>query len=404
MSVFQPRVLPDRARATIRFVNIAHALDHFVLLIFPTAVIAIAADMGRSYNELIWLTTGAFVAFGLCSLPVGWLADRFGRRTMLATFFFGYGASCLLVAAAFGSLALSVALLVLGVFSAVYHPIGSAMIVVNAKQLGREFGRNGVWGNLGAASASGVTAAIAVAFGWRAAFAMPGLVLIAAGIAFLTLVKDESEGSGARGATHAVSLGRRGLVTLVAALIVAIVAGGITFNVTTIALPKVIDERLGVAVSLAETGWITTAIFVCGALTQITAGRLIDRYALPAIFFWMSIMQPIGLALAAGTQGAPLVLGMVMTTSAIYGQVVILDAMIARYVAAEMRNRVYSIRYFLGFTVSGFAVPMIAALHARGGFHAVLLVTAAFGAAIFAAAVVTWLLMSRRPAGAVPAE
>jgi hypothetical protein len=43
---------------TILFVNWAHALDHFVLLIFPTAVIAIAAELKRDYGELLWLSTG----------------------------------------------------------------------------------------------------------------------------------------------------------------------------------------------------------------------------------------------------------------------------------------------------------------------------------------------------------
>ena len=52
----------------ILFVNWAHALDHFVLLIFPTAVIAISADLHRDYSSLISLSTGAFVAFGLFAL------------------------------------------------------------------------------------------------------------------------------------------------------------------------------------------------------------------------------------------------------------------------------------------------------------------------------------------------
>lgn len=74
---------------TILFVNWAHALDHFVLLIFPVAVIAIAAELKRDYGDLIWLSTGAFVAFGLFALPIGWFADRFGRRALLTAFFFG---------------------------------------------------------------------------------------------------------------------------------------------------------------------------------------------------------------------------------------------------------------------------------------------------------------------------
>jgi MFS family permease len=78
---------------TILFVNWAHALDHFVLLIFPTAVIAIGADLHRDYSDLIWLSTGTFLSFGLFALPIGSLADRLGRRALLAAYFFGYGAS-----------------------------------------------------------------------------------------------------------------------------------------------------------------------------------------------------------------------------------------------------------------------------------------------------------------------
>ena len=104
-------------------------------------------------------------------------------------------------------------------------------------------------------------------------------------------------------------------------------------------MPKIIDERLGYPLPLALTGSITTVIFICGALTQITVGRLIDRFELPALFVALSVMQPIGLALAATTTGLPMVLGLTLVTAAIYGQVVINDAMIGRYVADEFRNR-----------------------------------------------------------------
>ncbi|TXN46440.1 MFS transporter, partial [Methylobacterium sp. WL18] len=157
------------SRRTLRFVNVAHALDHYVLLIYPTAVIAIAAQTGLSYGELIGLATGAFVAFGLCSLPMGWLADRFGRRTMLAVFFLGYGLSCLGVASATSPLSFALWLCVLGLASAIYHPVGSTMLVTHARRLGRDLGINGVWGNLGAASASGVTALLGASVGWRPA-------------------------------------------------------------------------------------------------------------------------------------------------------------------------------------------------------------------------------------------
>lgn len=389
---------------TLRFVNVAHGLDHFVLLIYPTAVIAIAAQTGLSYGELIGLATGAFVAFGLCSLPMGWLADRFGRRTMLAIFFFGYGLSCLGVASAADPTAFAVWLCVLGLASAIYHPVGSAMLVTHARRLGRDLGMNGVWGNVGAATASGVTALLAAGLGWQAAFVVPGLFCLACGAAFLALVPGDGDGTvGRAGGAPVIPVARPLLLLIVFAF--AIIAGGMTFNITTIALPKIVDERVGAGLPLALIGSVATLVFAFGALTQLVMGRLIDRYSLPALFLGLSILQPLGLGIAAASTGLPLLAGLVLMMGALYGQVVINDAMVARYVPAAYRARAYSVRYFLGFTVSGFVVPMIAVLHDRGGFELVLGIAAAFGAMIFASAF-GFFALTRGPASRplAPAE
>src|SRR5512138_2263750 len=89
----------DRRRS-IAFLNWAHAIDHFVLLIYPTVVIGLEVVYQRSYSELIAISSTAFVAFGVFSLPAGWLADRWSRRNMMALFYFGCGASLALAAVA----------------------------------------------------------------------------------------------------------------------------------------------------------------------------------------------------------------------------------------------------------------------------------------------------------------
>ena len=167
---------------------------------------------------------------------------------------------------------------------------------------------------------------------------------------------------------------------------IAIVAGGMTFNVTTIALPKIIDERVGAALPLALTGALATAVFVFGAMTQLAMGRLIDRFALPQIFVCLALLQPIGLGLAAITTGGSLLIGLILVMASIYGQVVVNDAMVARYVPPQHRAKAYSVRYFLGFTTSGFAAPLIAYFHGFNGFATVLFVACAFGGVVFFAA------------------
>src|SRR5882724_1428774 len=120
----------SKTRSTALLLNIAHALDHMFLLIFATSVGAIAADFGISrWEDLMPYGVGAFVMFGLGSLPSGRLGDHWGRRKMMLVFFFGMGASALLVSLTRDAWQLAAALTVLGAFSAIYHPVGIPMLV-----------------------------------------------------------------------------------------------------------------------------------------------------------------------------------------------------------------------------------------------------------------------------------
>ena len=385
------------AKRIVLFVNLAHALDHFVLLIYPTAVIALARESSLDYGALISLSTGAFVAFGLFSLPVGFIANRAGRRNMIAIYFFGIAFACAGMATAASNSAFAIWLFILGVFAAIYHPVGSAMIVANApaNRLGRTLGVNGVWGNLGAASAPIVTGSLAYEFGWRAGFVGPAIVSAIAGLAFLLLVPDGDAGSAGRRTAKAEGLPRGHLYLLAAAFAAAVASGGATFNILSVALPKVIDERLGLPLPLQLIGSLATIIFIFGALTQLNVGRIVERQPLPRLLTIISVFQPLGFLIASVSTGVPLLIGLLFTVAAIYGNVVVVDAMVARYIPDEWRSRAFGMRYFLGFAASGFAVPLIGWTHNIGGFPLVLAIGGFFGLCLFASALLIWRIMGR---------
>src|SRR5438067_2966534 len=185
-------------RVSIGFINFAHALDHYVMLIFPMVVIALQVPYARPYSELIALGTASFVAFGVFSLPAGWLADRWSRRNMMAAFYIGCGLSLAGAALAPNLIALAVALFALGMFAAIYHPVGMAMLIETAETRGRTLALNGVCGNVGAALAAGITAALASWLGWRWAFMIPGLVCIVTGVLYLAMAPDDRHRVGKR--------------------------------------------------------------------------------------------------------------------------------------------------------------------------------------------------------------
>jgi len=389
-------------RLVVGFLNWAHALDHFVMLIYPTVVIELAAVYGRSYATLIALSTASFVAFGLFSLPAGWLGDRWSRRNLMLAFYIGCGLS--LVAAAFAPslTVLAIALLCLGVFAAIYHPVGTAMIIEHAKERGRTLAFNGVCGNLGVALAAGITAALTAALSWRGAFLVPGLVCIATGIIYFWLGSPEQRHAAARSRAPDVLLSPTIAAVIFALFVIVALSAGLVFNTISVALPKIVDERIGSGISLVLVGGLTTAVFLCGAVAQITVGRLVERTPPHILFAAIAIMQFTGVVWSAYASGATLLVALAFTMAAIYGQITLNDLLIARYTADAWRGRVYAVRYFITFMISGVAVSMIAVLYGRGGFGLVLGATAVVAMGFLVAAIAIAIFASGVEKGRLP--
>src|SRR5213079_225833 len=182
----------SKTRSTALLLNVAHALDHMFLPIFATSVGAIAADFGVArWEDLMPYGVGAFVLFGLGSLPSGRLGDHWGRRKMMLVFYLGMGASMLLIATTQNAWQLALALTLLGAFASIYHPVGIPMLVQGTTRPGAVIGVNGLVGNLGIAVAAVLTGLTVKYFGWRMAFVVPGIASIAFGFLFARLVPGE---------------------------------------------------------------------------------------------------------------------------------------------------------------------------------------------------------------------
>jgi hypothetical protein len=104
------------------------------------------------------------------------------------------------------------------------------------------------------------------------------------------------------------------------------------------------------------------------------------------------VMQFTGVVWAAYASGASLLVALAFTMAAIYGQITVNDLLIARYTADAWRGRVYAVRYFITFMISGVAVSMIAVFYARGGFGLVLGATAIIAMGFLVAAIAIAIL------------
>jgi MFS family permease len=393
-------------RISIGFLNWAHALDHYVMLIFPTAVLSLALVEGKSYADLIALGTGSFVAFGVFSLPAGWLADRWSRRNMMVLFHAGCGLSLAAAGLAPNLIVLAVALTSLGVFAAIYHPVGMPMLVAAATSRGRTLAFNGVCGNLGAALAAGITAALIEVVGWRGAFLVPSALLLATGVIYLWLVPDDRSRAASRSVSPDVRLTVTRAAVLFGLFVIVALTAGLVLQTISVALPKIVDERLEIEVPLFWVGGLATAVFMCGALAQLAVGRLAERLPMHLLFALVALLQLGGVFWAASARGAPLLAALALTMAASYAQVTVNDLVIARYTADAWRGRVYAVRYFLTFAVSGVAVWAIGFLYGRGGFDLVLWSTVCVASALVGTCLVIAFLVNdvERPRLAAPAE
>lgn len=357
-------------RPQIALINAAHGLTHYSLLILPTAVLSMATPggaFGSKYGPILALTTGMFVFYGVFSLPQGWLAARIGRRALMAVFFFGAAAALAASGLARTPAMLAIALAAAGGFVAIYHPVGTALLIeAAADRPGRAMGVNGVCGNVGVALAPVITAFLAVQVGWRAGFLAPAALLVLLGLAWLRVPGLDATARQAQAAFPPIP--RRLVRRVTVVLLLIAVASGLVFNGFTVLIPKLMQERLaGSPTLLPLAGAAATVATLCGAVTQLTVGRMIDRMTLRRAFLPMALaLVPslLLLAVAPGWAAVPLA-GAVAAT--VFGQLTVNETMAARYISPELRVRLYSLRFFVTFLGAAAAPPLVAVLHERTG-------------------------------------
>jgi MFS family permease len=361
---------------TALLLNVGHALDHLFLLIFATAVAAIATDWGMVWPDLMPYTVGAFTMFGLGSLPAGRLGDLWGRRAMMVVFFIGIGAAALLVSLSSGVWTLAAALTLMGVFASIYHPVGIPMLVQNSRNPGFTIGVNGLAGNLGIAVAAILTGFLVKQAGWRAAFAVPGALAILCGVLFLALVPRE-EMPPARRPKKSVGLPPSVMARVVAVMTLAAVSSSLIFNFTTNGNGQLLSERLrGLVDDPASLGILLAIVYTIASLAQLVVGKLIDRYPLKWVYLPIVATQVPLFLLASGAGGWALYVVMLAFMVFVFGAIPFVDAMIVQYVDDRMRSRVAGIRLAVSFGVSSLAVYLLGPTVKAAGFGTLLIVMA----------------------------
>ena len=401
----------SRDRSLFLLLNIGHLLDHLFTLIFASvAALTLAREWAFGYADLLKYATPGFLAFGLFSLPMGWVADKWNRDGMMVVFFIGIGLAAIATSFANSPLQIGIGLFVVGVFAAIYHPVGLAIVTEKWKNTGMRLAVNGVWGNLGVAGAALMTGFLIDQAGWRAAFVVPGLISIAVGLVYAWLrwpevtaqraAKAPSVASATAGMTPEVIaiLKRISAIVFVTAAVSSLI-----FQSTTFSLPKIFDERLpGIASDLLAMlkawgisgkadiatmiGLFTFVVFTVASFAQLLVGSLLDRYGPRPVFMGAAAVQLMFFAVMPGqSEGWALAAALGFMLGA-FGQIPITDYMIGKMATGAFRARVYGARYVVSFTALALALPFIAFVFENWGFDSLFRVLAVAALVILIAA------------------
>ena len=379
-------------RIRFLFLNIGHFLDHLFVLIFATAAaLTLVTEWNMSYGELIPYATPGFVAFGVCAIPAGWLADKWSREGMIVVFFVGIGAASILAGFADSPLELAAYLTLVGAMAAIYHPVGLALVVQGRERTGVPLAINGIFGNMGVASAALITGFLIDTAGWRQAFIIPGVLSILVGLGFLGFLRQhrqaaEPAGTGPGQTASAPGHSRNILVRAFAIVLVTTGIGGVVFQSTTFALPKVFEERLGdLAQSATAIGGYAFVVFTVAAFAQLIVGWLVDRFPIRRIFALLALVQAVFLLAMTQLSGIAALLISLAFMLAVFGQIPINDVLVGRISKSEWRARAYALRYIVTFSVMASTIPLIGWVHGRWGFDVLFPMLSVAAVMIFAA-------------------
>ena len=352
------------------------------MLIFATAAaLTLSAGWGMSYAELLPYGAPGFTAFALCSLPMGILADRWGRDRMMVVFFIGIGISSILTGFAQTPMQLGAGLLFIGIFGAIYHPVGLAIVTARWKHTGMRLAVNGVWGNIGVGCAALVTGFMIDLAGWRAAFFIPGLISILFAFPYLQISRNVEELPPIGGNATAKPANYGPLWRVLICVYLTAVLGSIVFQSTTVALPEIFEERLG---GLADTisdafaslqiesasviGTLAFLVFAAASLAQLVTGHLLDRWGARPTLAVVTIVQTAALLLMPGLTDLAafaVALGIML---GVFGQVPVTDFLIGTTASKISRSRAFGARYMVSFLAFSGALPLIAFVQVNWGF------------------------------------
>jgi len=377
-------------RPVVVFASLGHFYIHLCTAFYFVIVLALEQVWQLPYHELIQLWTIGSLLVGAAAVPAGMLSDRFGATKMMVVFFVGMGACSIAAGLSNSPTTMMLSLTGLGLFAAVYHPVGIPWLLRGVRQdVGKVLGFNGIFGSLGAAGAGLSGGLLIDLINWRAAFIIPGTICLVTGLALLVFVIKGSVADGVRVFERSGEPSREEMKRGFLILLLTMFLAAMVYQTTQISLPKVFDQRHGglVGSGVLGVGLLVAGVYTAAGFMQIVGGHLADRFPLKPVYVGAMLVQIPMLFLAASLTGIPLVLIATVMVMANVGALPAENLLLLRYTPQHRHGLVFGLKFALAFGAAPVSVLLVSAVSERtGGSYGVFVILAIIALLAFTAA------------------
>ena len=268
-------------------ISLSHGVIHGSLVVLPALLPLMKKDF-NNYLILGLMISIVFSIYGWGSIPAGIIADHWSRKKAIVLSMFLCGIASLFIALAHSLSFMIVSLIILGIGTALYHPVGFSYIAFfTDRRRGRWIGIHGLAGNAGMAMGFGTSAVIGHLTGWRNTFLVwAGIGIIIAIIDLIILEEQKNRRKREEEQTlnifweyfHSIKkfFSFDISISIIVPILILIVSSGALWNGVSAFLVTYINDTKNFPLALA--GGLATISYTIGSFAQILGGEISDRY------------------------------------------------------------------------------------------------------------------------------
>ena len=323
---------------------------HVVMMLIPSMFIDLVNYYDLTKASLGLIFSISSFCFGLGSLPMSLLYNKYGPRKLLVFSQLGIFVSAFLVSSSQSVESFAIFNIFLGLFASIHHPVSLTLISeVFDKNISKANAFHGVFGSLGVSIGPLICYYAITNFDWQFSFFLIAIFnLIIAPITYFVIPKVKTKES-----LNMLDFKMGNQLKMLKILFLISLIVGIVFTIFNTFIPSVFKVDIG-----EQSNLVVSGILICGIFGQILSGFFGDKFdRMKLLSFVLMILCPLFIA-TYFLSNFSLVAVSVLLAIFMYAIQPLINSIIKDITTAKIRSVVFGMNFFLMFGVSGLVAAL----------------------------------------------